>query len=77
MLIEACLNNLITIKRETQISLNLIVGIVLACFGAYLALEKKRLLDLDNSKSNKRATVIRVALLKEECFNLFLIFKIQ
>ena len=26
---------------ETQISLNLIVGIVLACFGAYLALEKK------------------------------------
>lgn len=43
MLIEACLNNLITIKRETQISLNLIVGIVLACFGAYLALEKKEI----------------------------------
>ena len=75
MLIEACLSKLITIKRETQISLNLIEGIVLACFGEYLALEKKRLLDLDNSKSNKRATT--VALLKEECFNLFLIFKIQ
>ncbi|MGO1630512.1 MAG: EamA family transporter [Staphylococcus equorum] len=28
---------------ETQISLNLIVGIVLACFGAYLALKKKEI----------------------------------
>ena len=43
MLIEACLSNLITIKRETQISLNLIVGIVLACLGAYLALKKKEI----------------------------------
>ncbi|MEK4562882.1 DMT family transporter [Staphylococcus sp. FSL K6-3157] len=28
---------------ETQINLNLIVGIVLACFGAYLALKKKEI----------------------------------
>jgi LPXTG-motif cell wall-anchored protein len=28
---------------ETQISLNLIVGIVLACLGAYLALKKKEI----------------------------------